>query len=161
MPPSDAAAPQEHVEAEARVRLSLHLRASIEDVFRAWTEPTRMALWFGPSEGVPTEAEVDLRVGGHYRITMGSRTVRGHYLRVEPPERLAFTWIWDDDDPPVETEVELTLEPEDGGTRLVLVHRRLPLEVDCMGFETGWRRTLARLDVHLAPSPGGTSGTGS
>jgi uncharacterized protein YndB with AHSA1/START domain len=158
MPPSDAAPPPEHAEGEARVRLSLHLRAPVEDVFRAWTEPTLMALWFGPSEGVPTEAEVDLRVGGGYRITMGSRTVRGHYLHVEPPGRLAFTWVWDDDDPPVETQVEVTLEPEDGGTRLVLVHRRLPLEVDCMGFETGWRRTLARLGTHLTPSPGGATG---
>ena len=44
------------------------IRATPERSFDAWTTPLALRKWWGP-EGVEcTEAEVDLRVGGHYRI---------------------------------------------------------------------------------------------
>ena len=39
------------------------LAAPPERVFRAWTEPVELARWFAPNPELPTEAEVDLRVG--------------------------------------------------------------------------------------------------
>lgn len=134
-----------------RVELVYQLQAPVEAVYQAWTDPALLAQWFGPSEGVQAQAELDLRVGGPYRITMGSRTVRGVYLELTPPTHLAFTWVWDDDDPPVETEVRVTLSPEGPSlTRMVIEHERLPDEVSCMGFEQGWRRTFARLEKWVA-----------
>ena len=130
------------------VRLEFVLEAGIETVYRAWTDEAVLREWFGPTEGVEADVELDLRVGGRYRITMGSRTTRGEYLEIEPPRRLAFTWTWDDD-PEVETQVTIDLEPAGEQTRMILRHERLPLEVDCMGFEMGWRRSVARLEALL------------
>ena len=43
------------------------------------------------------EADVDLRVGGRFRIVMRDRDTEidhtGRYLVVEPPTRLVFTWV--------------------------------------------------------------------
>ncbi len=127
------------------------LAAGIETVFRAWTDEAVLRQWFGPTEGSEADVELDLRVGGKYRITMGSRTTRGEYLEIEPPTRLVFTWTWDDD-PEVETQVTVDLEAAGDETRMTLQHERLPLEVDCLGFETGWRRSIGRLEKLLATS---------
>ena len=67
-------------------------------VFRAWTTPSIMKKWFhtGPEWTTPT-AEVDLRVGGHYRIAMQDAAGKtysysGRYQEVIEPRSLAFTW---------------------------------------------------------------------
>ena len=67
-----------------------------ERVFQAWTKAEHLQRWFFPSlngEAVP-HAEVDLRVGGRYRITMHTpdggitAVVGGTYHEVHPPEKL-------------------------------------------------------------------------
>ena len=61
-----------------------------EKVFQAWTDPKELTRWFKPSDDFSTlPAEVDLRVGGQYRINMkapdGSpHTVVGTYREVNP-----------------------------------------------------------------------------
>jgi len=56
----------------SRMELTLVVRrtigASPERVFDAWTKPERLRLWWGPRGVTCTAAEVDLRVGGRYRI---------------------------------------------------------------------------------------------
>jgi uncharacterized protein YndB with AHSA1/START domain len=71
-------------------------------VFRAWTQPVALREWWCPPGWVAGEIDIDLRVGGAYRIGM-SRTgtagagvsVSGHFLEVRPPERLVYTWRWE------------------------------------------------------------------
>lgn len=73
-----------------------------EAVFDAWTDPEVLRRWFaaGPDWDTPV-AEVDLRVGGGYRLTMHDptndieRTVLGSYLEIVRPERLVYTWMWE------------------------------------------------------------------
>ena len=55
----------------------------------------------GPDWGTPL-AEVDLRPGGRYRLSMREpggavHTVGGEYLEVRRPERLVYTWAWEDE----------------------------------------------------------------
>lgn len=134
------------------MRLEFTLPATVATVYRCWTDVELLSRWMGPSPGRRAEVCVDLRVGGRYRFSMGARASSGEYLIVEPPSHLRFTWVWDDE-PEVETEVDVTLAPvgPDGAhTHMVLEHSRLPLEVDCLGFETGWRMTAAKLLELLA-----------
>src|SRR4051812_13099739 len=72
-------------------------------VFAAWTEPARLAEWFGPRGFSIPSFEMDLRAGGAYRFCMRSPAgvdhwVRGVYREVVPPERLSFTWVREDAD---------------------------------------------------------------
>ncbi len=68
-------------------------------------------------------------MGGKFRIVMiqGREEFEhtGEYLVIQPPTRLSFTWISQaTDHQPTEVTVEF-LERE-GGTDVVLTHRRLP-----------------------------------
>ena len=127
------------------VELHRLLPATAEEVFAAWTDPELMARWL--SAGGHAEAEVDLRVGGRFRVTMVGQGQRiehtGEYLEVAPPRRLAFTWA----SPftgPEPTVVTVELSPAENGTELLLRHERLP-EDQVKPHTGGWGRMLDRL----------------
>jgi uncharacterized protein YndB with AHSA1/START domain len=121
------------------------LPARPSDVFAAWTTPQSMARWMSPRGAA--EAEVDLRVGGAFRVIMveADRLEHtGEYLEVDPPRRLVFTWIspYTGSEPSV---VTVQLHPHGNGTRLVLTHEQLPAEV-VGGHRDGWGGMLERLE---------------
>lgn len=64
--------------------LTLHmervLRAPRSLVFRALAEPDELAKWWGPHGFTAPSVEVDLRVGGSYRIAMQPPEVDVFYL---------------------------------------------------------------------------------
>src|SRR5207247_9321148 len=82
------------------LRVSRMVPASPERVFRAWTTPDDMKRWFGRPEGfdVPN-VEIDLRVGGRYRIELALDDVRpvclGTYHVIEPYDTLTFSFGWE------------------------------------------------------------------
>lgn len=135
--------------AEPRRATSLELRrllpASAEEVFAAWTDPELMGRWLSPVGHA--EVEVDLRVGGRFRVSMVGEDRRidhiGEYLEVAPPRRLAFTWA----SPytgPEPTVVTVELRPAEDGTELLLIHERLPRD-QVEPHAGGWGRMLDRL----------------
>jgi len=133
------------------------LPAPRERVFAAWLDPESLAQWMRPDTVAATVVEVDPRVGGRFRIAMqrgdGEVEHRGEYLTIDPPRRLEFTWIsaYTDTRPTVVT-VEL-LERE-GGTELVLTHRRLPASrVDA--HRQGWTDLVRNLGAYLEADPAG------
>jgi uncharacterized protein YndB with AHSA1/START domain len=87
----------------AAVHITREFSAPREEVFRAWTEPELFRQWFTPPGGSAPRAELDVRPGGRYRITMkpppgvpwGTSYVVGTYLEVLPPERLVYTFGWE------------------------------------------------------------------
>lgn len=88
-------------QAKLGFELQRRFRASPERVFRAWTQPVALREWWCPAGWVAGEIEIDLRVGGAYRIAM-TRTaggapvaVAGQFFEVEPPERLVYSWCWE------------------------------------------------------------------
>src|SRR5881396_3140689 len=77
--------------------------APCELVFRVWTDPEHAALWWGPQGFTTISCEMDVRPGGAYRACMrspaGTRHCRrGVYREVSAPERLVFTFAWEDGD---------------------------------------------------------------
>jgi uncharacterized protein YndB with AHSA1/START domain len=94
-----------------------------EAVWRAWTTPDALRVWFGQAESPVWAAEMDVRAGGSYRLVLresgGLRyTVHGTYREVTPPRRLVFTW--EQRGSPFEGESLITLElcALRGGTEL-------------------------------------------
>lgn len=136
---------------QEQVRVERLLSAPIEAVFAAWTDAGSMAEWLSPVGHA--EVETDLRVSGRFRVVMAGGDTRiehtGQYLEIDPPRRLCFTWI----SPYTGTEpsvVTVDLSPEGDGTRLVLVHERLP-EDQVASHTGGWGSILDRLADTLAP----------
>ena len=78
------------------LRISKILRTTRQEIFDAWINPELFKRWMAP-EGVQVSyLEIDVRVGGCFRIDMqpGSETVvhTGVYQIVDPPAKLVFTW---------------------------------------------------------------------
>ena len=115
------------------LRLERVFAAPRERVFDAWTTPETLKRWWCPSGWEPDRIEVDLRVHGAFhlgmrRIADGSvAAVRGCFLEVRRPERVAYTWQWEGAlEQMSETLVTVEFLEEDGRTRLILTHDRLP-----------------------------------
>ena len=74
------------------------LDAPRDEVWSAWTEPARLAAWWGPAGWTtpPGNVSIDLRPGGTLRITSVSdedgteMTSVGVFSEIVEPERLAF-----------------------------------------------------------------------
>ncbi len=118
--------------------------ASPATIFPFLVDPELHLKWMG------TEAEIDARPGGAYRVLVGGdHPSVGEFVEVVPDERVVFTWGWDEPDHPIpagSTRVEITLTPEGGKTRIRLVHRGLP--ADAVAEHTGgWDHYLGRLAV--------------
>ncbi|MDM0033832.1 SRPBCC domain-containing protein [Variovorax sp. J22P271] len=131
--------------------------AAPAQVWRAWTQPQALKRWFGPAEivSVPV-AEVDLRVGGGFRVVMlagdGERhEVGGRYLELVPERKLVFEWAWAGT-PERVSRVTVLIEPQGHGSELTLHHERFADEAARDGHRHGWTGSMAKLEALLGLS---------
>ena len=129
-------------------------QAPAEAVFEAWTSEEVLRRWWRTQhDWETTEAEVDLRVGGTVRVVMRDpdKDVEygggGNFTEIEPPTRLAFTWLWDGDTR--RTLIEVDFEETDGGTTVRFTHRDLWDEEAVRAHEEGWRKLFDNLERAL------------
>jgi uncharacterized protein YndB with AHSA1/START domain len=120
------------------------INASPETVYQFLVDPELHVKWLG------TEAELDPRPGGSYRVLVGgSHPSVGEFVDVVPDEKVVFTFGWDEPDHPIpagSTEIEITLVPDGDKTRVRLAHRGLP--ADAVSDHTGgWDHYLERLAI--------------
>ena len=136
------------------VRIQRTYRAPAQAVFDAWTNEEVMRRWWHAEIGWETSAaEVDLRVGGAVRVVMrdsqsGSEYGGGgRYTEIDRPNRLAFTWTWDDVGK--RTLIEVEFDEADGVTTVNFTHRDLWDEAAVRGHEGGWSRCFEHLQLAL------------
>ena len=140
-------------------RLTLHLERVLNAprarVFAACAEPDRLgggggqrasplpaSNWTFAREGVPHH---DAATGGE------AFHLSGHYLEVDPPRRLVYTFVWEEPDPDdQETVVTLSLSDHGDGTKLVLDHGSFATKARYVLHQAGWTETLDRLAAYLA-----------
>ncbi|MGH9025534.1 MAG: SRPBCC family protein [Acidimicrobiia bacterium] len=136
-------------------QLTLHLERVLHAprslVFRAHSEPDELARWWGPKGFAAPSIELDLRVGGSYRIAMQPPEGRQFYLQgefrdVDPPAGLAYTFRWEDPDPDdQETVVTLSLSDLGGSTELIVDQGVFATQARRALHEQGWGESLYRL----------------
>ena len=151
--------PAAHTPATGSERPSLTLRrhypVACEKVWRAWTEPQALKAWFGPEEIIEgPAAEVDLRVGGQFRVRMHAadgetHEVSGTYLEVVPNRKLVFSWAWRST-PERASRVTVRIEPDGAGCELVLLHEQFFDEAARDGHSHGWSGALVKLERWVA-----------
>ena len=132
------------------LRIERTYQAPAQAVFDAWTSEAVLRRWFHAEHHWETsEAKVDLRVGGTVRVVMRDPETGseygggGRYTEIDPPNRLAFTWIWDDN--PTRTLIELEFEETDGITTVRFVHSGLWNEEAVRSHKGGWDRCFDNL----------------
>jgi uncharacterized protein YndB with AHSA1/START domain len=138
------------------LRIERTFDAPVERVFEAWTSQEVLRRWLHGMPGWETPtAEVDLRVGGRIRIVMqdpadGTEAgATGEYLVVEPPQRLVFTWVWDDQ-PDQPQLIELEFSELQGGTAVLMTNSAIPTDGRLMSQERGWNVCYDNLERLLA-----------
>src|SRR5262245_19879042 len=128
-------------DAPHRLVVRRYIRATPEEVFSAWTDPNSIAEWMCPGTVRRSDAQLDVRVGGKFRITMqnpDSETEHtGEYRVVEPPSKLVFTWIsvHTDNQP---TLVTVELLPVGRHTEMILTHENFVKETAVPKHQKGW-----------------------
>ena len=137
------------------LRLERAFAAPPEAVFDAWTSPEVLRRWWaaGPDWTTP-EAEVDLRAGGRYRLSMGNpktgdvHTITGQHTEVDRPRRLAYTWQWEGDMADSESAgslVEVDFVADGDGTTVRLAHTGIRTEDSRARHAHGWSACLDNL----------------
>lgn len=148
--------------------------ASRERVWAAWTDPERLAAWFGPKETKGTVLEHDLRPGGVWRGRMDAPDGSAMFSKfvfeqVEPPSRLMWIHGFADEHGarvrapfaplfPLELRTTVTFTEIDGGTRITVDWVPIDASPEEEAFFAGmmdsmtggWTGSFDQLDAYLA-----------
>ena len=142
------------------------IAAPVERVFAAWTTPDLLRAWFGPAGVTCIAAEVDLRVGGAYKL--GNRLpdarvvwITGTFERIEAPHKLVYTWrVSERSRAPVARGRERTDDDGDNAhaslvtvdfiargtaTEVIVTHERVATATLRDDHERGWNGCLDKL----------------
>jgi uncharacterized protein YndB with AHSA1/START domain len=116
--------------------------ADIQDVWTAWTTPSRLSRWLGDLTGTP-------QVGGVVHLTMSppdQDVATLHITTCAPPTNVQTRWTWPGEP---DSTVELLLEPTGTTTELTLTHSRTVASTAAV-YGYGWEDFLNRLTELLA-----------
>lgn len=140
---------------------------SAEAVFRAWTDPESLKVWFAPRPYSVPLCEIDLRPGGGFRTVMNSpegeqmMDETGCYLEIIPDERLVWTTAltagYRPQEGPMHFTAMLELRPNGSGG---CEYRAIAVHLDPagakqhseMGFHEGWGTVVDQLVEHIQSS---------
>jgi len=142
------------MESTDKVQLEIYLSASIEEVWKAWTEPDRIAKWFGSDpNGNVLKAILNVYPGGLFEVTFKDsdqteHTSFGVYSVVREFSDLEFSWNWKSE-PGVESLVAVELKVENNFTRMLFKHERLG-KGSQHNYEEGWKNTFLKLERSLS-----------
>jgi uncharacterized protein YndB with AHSA1/START domain len=140
---------------QLRLVLKQQVNAAPSRVFDALLDPKLVCQWMGPRSMVETCEVMTLepRIGGRYRLKMvkrpdsptgpGTLFVTGAYREIDRPNRLAYSWMWEDQGH--ESQVALELKPHAGGTEVTLIHEGFASTESQQGHERGWTGSMQQL----------------
>ena len=141
---------------ETTLQIKRTFAAPRDRVFRAWTDAKQFALWFHPTTDYTTViTQMDLRNGGAYRLEMRRKDgnvskLAGTYKEVKPPEKLVFTWRWQQEGAPAETLVTVEFRDLGGSTEILLTHSSFTDPAYRDKHNEGWTGCFSLLEKYLA-----------
>ena len=134
------------------LRMSRTFQAPRQRVFDVWTRPEHLSRWWGVQQDYTAAiVEIDLRVGGRYRLGMKApddtlHVVVGEFREVVPPEKLVYTWSWEQGMPDTtdmrETLVTIEFIDKGDSTEMVLTHELFPTEEARDQHDQGWKMMM-------------------
>lgn len=125
-------------------------------VFKAWTEPEQVALWWGPQGFTTTYCKMDIRPGGRFRLCMRSPAGTDHwkqgvYHDIVEPERVVFTFAWEDAEGKPGHELLTTVTFADHGAKTKLtLHQAVFETIERRDdHRQGWTSCLERFARYM------------
>jgi uncharacterized protein YndB with AHSA1/START domain len=126
-------------------------------VFKVWTQPEHLVRWWGCPNTKYATCKLDPRPGGAWHVVMRledgtDQRVSGVYREVVPPERLVFTWAWEDTDGARGHETLVTVTFAEHGAQTKLTMRQEVFESVEMrdAHNIGWTTSLERMAGEIA-----------
>jgi uncharacterized protein YndB with AHSA1/START domain len=153
---------------EKEITIERVVEASIDRVWKAWTDPKELMQWWGPNDVSIPECTVDLRVGGTFYIVMEAGEGMGPYKGtlwpmqaeftvVEPNSKLSYkAQAWTEgmkEETTIDQTTEITFAEEDGKTKITIKAAILKTGpkagMAVEGMEYGFNQQLDKLGVYL------------
>ncbi len=140
------------IHADTRLVVKRTFNSARDKIFTAWTNPTALKKWWHSSNGWTTPiAEVDLKVGGKYRLGMHdpekaqTHIVEGVFEEIIQNKKLVYTWKWEGHDDSMETLVTVIFHDRGEATELELIHENFADKNMRDEHEKGWGGCLQNL----------------
>jgi len=139
------------------VRLHRVLRAPAERVYKAFIDKSALERWLPPFGFTGTIHEIDVRVGGGYRMSFtnfgtGSRhSFSVKYIELTPSERIRHTDRFDDENLPGEMLVSIDFVTVVCGTEIKIVQEGIPSVIPVEMCYLGWQESLEMLARLVEP----------
>ena len=132
------------------------IAARPELLFAAWTEADKFVRWWGPRGVVCKSADIDLRVGGLYRIANrlpdGNLVwISGEFELIERPSRIAYSWRVEPGSAET-SRVTVLFVAKGEKTEVVVTHERIASEETRQDHEHGWIGCLEGLRAYAERS---------
>jgi uncharacterized protein YndB with AHSA1/START domain len=125
-------------------------------VFKAWTAPEHMVRWLGPRNFTAPSCKMDFRPGGAFRACICAPDgkeywMRGIYREIVEPERLIFTFSWEEDgERGRETMITITFGEQGDKTRMTFRQAFFETVENRDSHHGGWTECFERLARFLA-----------
>jgi uncharacterized protein YndB with AHSA1/START domain len=133
--------------------VSREIDATAEEVFDAWTDPSKFGAWFGVSRLI-----MDPVVDGLYYIAVDYQNRiwphYGRFLKIERPRLVEQTWM-SEGTKGLESIVTFTIEPRGDRVQLTIRHSGVPDDEEGRRHEEGWAGLLEEIEKHLAEQRAG------
>ena len=138
------------------LEIKRRIPAAASVVFEAFTRADELAKWWGPEGFTIPSLELEPIPGSAYRIEMkppegDSFYLAGEFRAVDPPTRLAMTFLWEDPDPDdVETLAVLSFREVGTSTDVCLTQGPFKTQARRDLHHDGWTDALAKLERLLS-----------
>jgi uncharacterized protein YndB with AHSA1/START domain len=141
------------------LRLSWVLDAPPARIFRMMTEPSELVKWWGPRGFTTPDVQIDLEVGGAYRLSMQPPDgdlfhLSGEFQEIDPPGRLVYTFRWDEPTPDdLPTVVTILLVARGDATEVSLTQGMFATDERLSLHRDGWTESFEKLRDVLRQAP--------
>jgi uncharacterized protein YndB with AHSA1/START domain len=133
--------------------VTLHrvLKVTPEKLYRAFTDANAMASWLPPYGFLCVVHNMDVRVGGGYKMSFinfssgNSHSFGGEYLELKPNEFIKYTDKFDDPNLPGAMITSIWLKKVFCGTDLKITQEGIPSAIPTEMCYLGWQESLDKL----------------
>lgn len=143
---------------EIKLETAKDFNADRDALYRAWTEPEALKLWWRPMGNRLINVVNELREGGTVRYEFGNEsgdhafTITGQYDRVEEGALLSYSWNWEIQSDAVNNaafHLTIRFEEREGGSRLSVTQDNFESDESVHPHREGWEKSLEDLRSYL------------
>ena len=140
------------------VKLHRVFSAPVEKVFKAFTDADAMASWLPPYGFVCKVHNMDIKIGGTYKMTFTNFTTGnghsfgGEYLEIIPNEKLKYTDQFEVPNLPGQMITTIELKKVLCGTELFATQEGIPDAIPSEMCYLGWQESLDKLKRLVEPN---------